>query len=71
MSNYVLECVTCSQEESISADPRALESWRDGELSQNAMPYLNEHQREMFKTGICESCWSKMYRCWISEFGEN
>ena len=64
MSNYVLECVTCSQEESISADPRDLESWRDGELIQNAMPYLDADQREMFISGTCPKCWDKM-------FGEN
>ena len=61
MSNYVLECVTCSQEKSIEANPRDVESWRDGELIQNAMPYLDADQREMFISGVCDSCWSKIY----------
>lgn len=64
MSNYVLECVACSQEKSIEANPRDVESWRDGELIQIALPYLNADQREMFISGVCGSCWSKM-------FGEN
>lgn len=64
MSNYVLECVRCSGEKSIEADPRDVESWRDGELIQDAMPYLDSDQREMFISGICSVCWNKM-------FGEN
>ena len=60
MSNYVLECVSCSQEKSIEANPRDVESWRGGELIQNAMPYLDADQREMFISGTCPKCWDKM-----------
>ena len=61
MQSYILECVQCSQERTIEASPRDVESWRDGELIQNAMPYLNEDQREMFISGVCPQCWFKMY----------
>jgi len=64
MSRYVLECVKCSREKSIEAAACDVEAWRAGELIQVAMPYLNANEREMFISGVCESCWSKM-------FGEN
>ena len=61
MSNYVLECVQCSREKLIEADPVDVEAWRDGELIQNAMPYLDANQREMFISGVCGDCWKKMF----------
>ena len=64
MQTYHLECVRCSKENAIDANPRDVESWRDGHLIQDAMPYLDADQREMFISGICSTCWNKM-------FGEN
>ena len=64
LETYHLECVRCSQEVAIDANPRDVESWRDGVLIQDAMPYLNADHREMFISGICPTCWDKM-------FGEN
>jgi hypothetical protein len=61
MSNYVLECVQCSKESWIEASPVDVEAWRDGELIQNAMPYLDANQREMFISGVCGDCWEKMF----------
>ncbi len=61
MVTYHLECVRCSQESAISANPRDVEAWRDGVLIQDAMPYLDADQREMFISGICPTCWNKMF----------
>ena len=61
METYHLECVGCSQESAINADQRDVESWRDGELIQDAMPYLDADQREMFISGTCPTCWTKMF----------
>ena len=37
------------------------ERWQAGELIQNAFPYLSANEREILKTGICPSCWDKMF----------
>lgn len=34
---------------------------KNGELIQNAMPYLNAEEREMLISGICPSCWNNMF----------
>tara|TARA_R100001244_G_scaffold116626_1_gene86742 strand:- start:1577 stop:1801 length:225 start_codon:yes stop_codon:yes gene_type:complete len=62
MSNYVLECVACSQEKSIAANSSDVEAWRNGKLIQNALPYLDADQREMFISGVCGECWEKMFK---------
>lgn len=36
-------------------------SWQEGELVQNAFPYLSANEREALKTGICAECWDKMF----------
>lgn len=35
--------------------------WVNGELIQNAMPYLTADQREILKTGIDGKSWSEMF----------
>ena len=40
------------------ADYRA---WQDGELAQNAFPYLSADEREMLISGICPTCWDNMF----------
>lgn len=61
METYHLECTGCSQEVAIDANPRDVEAWRDGDLIQNVMSYLNADQREMFISGTCPTCWTKMF----------
>jgi hypothetical protein len=35
--------------------------WINGELIQNAFPYLNADQREILKTGIDSESWEEMF----------
>lgn len=35
--------------------------WCDGELAQNAFPYLSADEREQLISGICPSCWDDMF----------
>ena len=37
------------------------EDWQNGKNVQNAFPYLKSHDRELFITGICKSCWKNMF----------
>lgn len=36
-------------------------AWQNGELAQNAFPYLSANEREMLISGICPSCWDNMF----------
>ena len=38
-----------------------LERWQNGELIQNAMPQLNDEQREFLMTGITPSEWGQTF----------
>ena len=37
-------------------------SWENGELIQNAMPYLTADEREVLISGICGPCFGGLYR---------
>ena len=36
-------------------------SWENGELIQNAMPYLTADEREVLISGICGPCFGGLY----------
>ena len=45
----------------ISMEPADFQSWRSGELIQNALPYLSSDEREFIKTGIYANEWTDMF----------
>jgi len=38
--------------------------WKNGELIQNVMPYLNEDERELLISGTCGKCFDKIFSDW-------
>jgi hypothetical protein len=54
-------CPFCGKDHFITVSFEDYEKWQAGELIQNAFPYLSADEREMLKTGICPSCWDKMF----------
>ena len=58
---YQLKCNTCDESEQVKIDPEHLRSWQDGELIQTAMPYLNVSQRELLISGLCGTCFDKIF----------
>ena len=36
-------------------------SWENGELIQNAMPYLSADERELLISGTCGTCFDNMF----------
>jgi len=54
-------CPFCSHVNYITVNEQDYYRWEDGELIQNAFPYLSAEERELLKTGICPSCWDKMF----------
>ncbi len=54
-------CPFCGEAHEIEVNESDYWDWDDGELVQNAFPYLDANEREMLKTGICPSCWDAMF----------
>lgn len=54
-------CPFCGKEQYILVNENDLVAWHNGELIQNAFPYLSANEREALKTGICSECWDKMF----------
>ncbi len=56
-----LDCHSCLQTQTLTVPAKSYLEWRRGEYIQNAMPMLNNDQREMLISGICPVCWKKMF----------
>ena len=54
-------CAKCDAEVLISVEYDDYEAWRNGELIQNAMPYLTADQREILISSICGDCFDLMF----------
>ena len=55
-------CPICGQEEEVPVYAEDYADWENGELIQNAFPYLSANQRERLMTGICPDCWDNLFR---------
>lgn len=58
---FTTVCPFCHRTTYITVNLEDWEDWRDGELIQDAFPYLTADEREMLKTGICPDCWEKIF----------
>ena len=54
-------CPLCKRKNSITVDKNDYEKWHSGTLIQRAFPYLSPAEREMLKTGICDTCWKELF----------
>lgn len=57
----VTRCPFCGRGNEVEVNESDYWDWQDGELVQNAFPYLSADEREMLITGICGECWDKMF----------
>ena len=58
---YKLKCIKCDEAKQLEIYPDDLRRWKEGELIQNAIPYLNSSQRELLISGICGECFDKIF----------
>ena len=56
-----VECKVTGAEYIIEADVKDLEQWRDGELIQSVLPYLEPWQRELLISGVGPDAWDKIF----------
>ena len=54
-------CPFCGKAHDVEVNEIDYLNWQDGELIQNAMPYLSAQEREYLITGICADCWESMF----------
>ena len=60
---YTIEttCPFCHKTHTVQVRGKDYRAWQDGELAQNAFPYLSADEREMLISGICPTCWDGMF----------
>lgn len=54
-------CPQCHKPDLIEVSETGFAAWRLGSLIQEALPELNDTQREQFITGTCQPCWDAMW----------
>jgi hypothetical protein len=54
-------CRWCNGHYILAVCAEDVKRWRDGELIQNAMPYLSADERELLISGTCGTCFDKMF----------
>lgn len=57
----VTVCPFCGKGHEIEVNEMDYLDWKDGELAQEAFPYLSAEDREMLISGICPDCWDSMF----------
>ena len=57
----VTACPFCGHANEVEVNEIDYLDWQDGMLVQNAFPYLSANEREMLISGICPTCWEKMF----------
>lgn len=55
------ECPFCHKTNEIKVRMDDFFRWQEGELAQNAFPYLSADEREMLISGVCPKCWAKTF----------
>jgi hypothetical protein len=54
-------CRCCGASYFVCAKADDVERWQNGELIQDAMPYLNKADRELLISGTCGGCWIDLF----------
>ena len=54
-------CDRCDEQFILRVNLDDVERWENGELIQNALPYLSADERELMISGRCGECFDKMF----------
>ena len=54
-------CRTCGDTHILMVNAQDKKRWMEGELIQDAMPYLSADEREVLISGVCGTCFDKMF----------
>ena len=61
MTTLWATCNKCEDQVEMAVNVDDYTSWENGELIQNAMPYLTADEREVLISGICGPCFGGLY----------
>jgi hypothetical protein len=56
------ECPNCNKEFLVLVKEADIHKFIEGTKIQFAFPYLSSNDREKILTGICDKCWSNMFK---------
>lgn len=56
-----IQCIKCHDIFTVNCYREDYAKWKDGELIQNAMPYLDANMRELLISGICGGCYENLF----------
>lgn len=59
--NLIGNCVFCNRGWAVKVNQTDLERYEEGELAQNAFPYLTPTERECIISGMCPACQDKIF----------
>ena len=57
----VTRCPFCGCGNFVEVNENDYDDWQDGAHAQDAFPYLSADEREMLISGICPTCWARMF----------
>lgn len=57
----VTQCPFCGRGNEVEVNEADYWDWDDGMMAQDAFPYLSAAEREMLISGVCPTCWDKMF----------
>lgn len=59
--SVVTSCPFCGHANFVEVNEDDYDDWSDGMDTAVAFPYLSANEREMLISGICPTCWEKMF----------
>lgn len=60
-TQLTVKCISCKQDQSVKVKEKDLKEYSNGAHAQHAFPYLSADERELLISGICGSCFDKMF----------
>jgi len=57
-----VRCISCRETKTFRLNKEKFSEWRHGALIQDAFPELSMGERELLISGVCGSCFNKMYK---------
>ena len=64
---HIVSCNACNESHVLKIAVDDFISWKEGAFIQDVMPYLTVGERELMISGICESCFNKMFEVLSAE----
>lgn len=57
-----VDCGVCRKTHTVVVPTEDYKKWKAGAFVQDAFPYLDAGTRELFISGVCDECFTKMFK---------